>query len=261
MSSKKSEKNKSKEYYVNPDEMWGEFDSFYKKLDSAEDPSTVEMSPILGKMLDDIATKLGYMGRFINYSYKDEMIGDARIKMVKAVYDRNFTLWGTSYCTRPFNETDRSYVYVFSWSKEKEEWVNKKVYLKEWDTVRKLDTPLVHDDEVIYMELEDGTEVEVDHDIVMKNNPFSYFTKVAYHAFVNRIKKEQKVAEVLALYQEKVYEEIYSSGNGWENVKRAPLEDENEYYYEHSLDEMFDEDHDADDADDDSYNYDFEEGS
>lgn len=243
MKSKKSEKT-SKDYYVNPEDMWGEFNSFYNKIEESDSPDDVEMSPQLGKMIDDIATKLGFMGRFINYSYKDEMIGDARIKMVKAVYDRNFSLWGTNFCTPIYNESGRDYVFVYTWSREKKEWLNKKVYLKEWDVVNTLPSSAEFMDlPVTYVDEKTGTILPILNTITMKNNPFSYFTKVAYHAFVNRIKKEQKVAEILAAYQEKVYEEIYSSGNGWENVKRSPIEDENEYFYEMDSSEFFDEDH------------------
>lgn len=41
-----------------------------------------------------------------------------------------------------------------------------------------------------------------------KGNPFSYFTKIAFHAFCNRIKKEKKVRETLANYQNKIYNEM-----------------------------------------------------
>lgn len=37
-------------------------------------------------------------------------------------------------------------------------------------------------------------------------NPFSYFTKVAYHAFQNCIKKSKKDFETLKRYQEEIYE-------------------------------------------------------
>lgn len=395
MKSKKSTKASSKEYYVNPDEMWDEFEIFYEKLNNSDDPELVPMTESLGKMIDDIATKLGFMGRFINYchraddtkaftkrgylpvheitledevlsldpsdnglkwssikniyinenydgklhylkgkgfsaqvtpghkfllstneyksvdelseydfikvsgfsdesdievisvqdidfnggfvsggdniptveykgtiwcieteygnfsvantcegeptyyitgnSYKEEMIGDARIKMVKAVYDRNFSLWGDNFCSPVGGEDpERQYVQVYTWSREKKEWLNKRVYLKEWDTINYLSEPATGgpDDEVVMYHDEEGNEHPIMNTITMKNNPFSYFTRIAYHAFVNRIKKEKKVAEVLKLYQEKIYEEAYSSGNGWENVKRSAIEDENEYYYE-----------------------------
>lgn len=43
-------------------------------------------------------------------------------------------------------------------------------------------------------------------------NPFSYFTKVAYHAFQNCIKKAKKDFETLQRFQEEVYEEHICSG-------------------------------------------------
>ena len=42
------------------------------------------------------------------------------------------------------------------------------------------------------------------------NNPFSYFTTIAFHAFINRIKKEKKQRQVISDYQEMVYEEMAS---------------------------------------------------
>lgn len=43
-------------------------------------------------------------------------------------------------------------------------------------------------------------------------NPFSYFTKVAYHAFQNCIKKSKKDFDTLKRYQEEVYEGHICSG-------------------------------------------------
>ena len=43
-------------------------------------------------------------------------------------------------------------------------------------------------------------------------NPFSYFTKVAYHAFQNCIKKHKRDFETLKRYQEDVYESHVCSG-------------------------------------------------
>lgn len=43
-------------------------------------------------------------------------------------------------------------------------------------------------------------------------NPFSYFTKVAYHAFQNCIKKNKKDFDTLQRYQEEVYESHVCSG-------------------------------------------------
>jgi hypothetical protein len=43
-------------------------------------------------------------------------------------------------------------------------------------------------------------------------NPFSYFTKVAYHAFQNCIKKSKKDFDTLKRYQEEIYENHVCAG-------------------------------------------------
>ena len=43
-------------------------------------------------------------------------------------------------------------------------------------------------------------------------NPFSYFTKVAYHAFQNCIKKSKKDFDTLKRYQEEIYESNVCAG-------------------------------------------------
>jgi hypothetical protein len=44
-------------------------------------------------------------------------------------------------------------------------------------------------------------------------NPFSYFTKVAYHAFQNCIKKSKKDFDTLKRYQAEIYESHVCSGH------------------------------------------------
>ena len=44
-------------------------------------------------------------------------------------------------------------------------------------------------------------------------NPFSYFTKVAYHAFQNCIKKSKKDFDTLKRYQEEMFEDHMCSNN------------------------------------------------
>jgi DNA-directed RNA polymerase specialized sigma24 family protein len=43
-------------------------------------------------------------------------------------------------------------------------------------------------------------------------NPFSYFTKVAYRAFQNRIKKEKKEHDTIHRYQNEIYSLLTESG-------------------------------------------------
>ena len=57
-------------------------------------------------------------------------------------------------------------------------------------------------------------------------NPFSYFTKVAYHAFQNCIKKNKKDFETLQRYQAEVYESHICSG-------QIPSRKNTHYYSDH----------------------------
>jgi len=129
MASKKSSKEK-KPHYVNSKEFTEDIKTYYK---SGSD----EISEKLGESIFKIATGLSYAPNFINYSYKDDMVGDAIVKMFSALKSKKFNI-------------------------------------------------------------DSG------------NNPFSYFTTIAFHAFINRIKKEKKQRQVVSDYQEMVYEELAS---------------------------------------------------
>lgn len=141
MASKKSQKGKTtpkkrakskekKPHYVNAKEFTQDIVDYYNS-------GTDEIGEKLGESIYKIATGLSYAPNFINYSYKDDMIGDAIVKMFSALQLKKF-------------------------------------------------------------------------DITSGNNPFSYFTTIAFHAFINRIKKEKKQRQVISDYQEMVYEELAS---------------------------------------------------
>ena len=62
-------------------------------------------------------------------------------------------------------------------------------------------------------------------------NPFSYFTKVAYHAFQNCIKKSKKDFETLKRYQEEIYENHICSGQiPSKKNTHNPMSDDNATY-------------------------------
>jgi len=66
-------------------------------------------------------------------------------------------------------------------------------------------------------------------------NPFSYFTKVAYRAFQNRIKKEKKEHDTIHRYQNEVYSLLEESGQ-IPYQKNSHLEDDsNSSYYDEKL--------------------------
>jgi hypothetical protein len=89
------------------------------------------MTNELAEMVSKISHKLSYASNFINYSYREEMVGDGIIRMMKALISKKY------------NRTK-------------------------------------------------GT------------NPFSYFTRIAFNAFRNRIKKEKHIHETHEKYKEEL---------------------------------------------------------
>lgn len=142
-------KEELKPNYVDPKEMEALIKSFY---------DTGFLDPNLADMIQKIATRLGYAHNFLRYSYKEEMIGDAIIKMITALKRKRFMC-------------DSGY------------------------------------------------------------NPFSYFTKVAFRAFQNRIKKEKKEHDTLHRYQDEVYSVLTESGNiPFQKNTRYEREDSNSLF-------------------------------
>ena len=123
---KRGPKPKKTEYYIDPAVFKQQLVEYYK--DSTKNES------LIAESINKIAHGLSYSSNFINYTYKDEMIGDAIVKMFTAVKNKKFN-------------------------------------------------------------------VESEH------NPFSYFTTIAFHAFINRIKKEKKHTEALNEYRTRFYEQ------------------------------------------------------
>ena len=117
---------RDKVHYVNSKEFEDEIRNYYK---------TGNITDKLGESLNKIANGLSYAPNFLNYSFKDEMVGDAIVKMFAALKNKKF----------------------------------------------KIDCGF---------------------------SPFSYFTTIAFHAFINRIKKEKKHHEVINEYRDKIYNEL-----------------------------------------------------
>lgn len=140
MKPNKPKKPSKKEHYVSPKRFLQLLKEYYESDDFVDE---------LAESTYKIAVGLSYSPNFINYSYKDEMIGDAVVKMIAAVKNKKFNLESTS-------------------------------------------------------------------------NPFSYFTTIAYHAFINRIKKEKKYRETINDYQEQVYGELIQEEKMYKN---APTKD------------------------------------
>jgi len=145
---KRGPKPKKTEYYIDPAVFKQQLIEYYK--DSVTNESAIAES------VNKIAKGLSYSSNFINYTYKDEMIGDAIVKMFTAVKNKKFN-------------------------------------------------------------------VDSEH------NPFSYFTTIAFHAFINRIKKEKKHTEALNEYRSRFYEqELMDSSDA--NIYVKPEHDDNDGY-------------------------------
>jgi len=56
-------------------------------------------------------------------------------------------------------------------------------------------------------------------DVTTDTSPFGYFTTIAFHAFINRIKKEKKHHDSLTEFRQRKYEEILSTSEGHVYVK------------------------------------------
>ena len=143
-------KEKKAEYYIEPKVFKASLRKYYDSDILTDD---------LAENIKKIAYGLSYNSSFINYSYKDDMIGDALIKMYAALKYKKYRF-----------ET--------------------------------------------------------------KSNPFSYFTTIAYHAFINRIKKEKKHHQAITSYKEKVYEEYMADPNNTQGtvyVKPIGTEHDSDY--------------------------------
>jgi hypothetical protein len=111
-----------KAHYVEPEVFKNQIMKYYETNVFTDD---------VAESIYKIANRLAFAGNFINYTYREEMVGDAVVRMIEAL------------------------------------------------TTQKFDP--------------------------LKGNPFSYFTKIAFHAFCNRIKKEKKIRDALINYQNDVY--------------------------------------------------------
>ena len=201
--------------YVNKDEMWQELFDYYKSLGSVYDWDLQKVndknvfpkiSNRLTTIINDIATKMGYRANFCRYSWLDEMIGDAVLKMIKAVRDCSFKCYTIAeiIAVDNFNNTVTYY--------DKKGQVQNKPF-EDTDT---------------YFEGEDHKDY-----IKFKANPFGYFSRITSHSYLNRIKKEKDAEKTKRAFQEETWERLYSNEN-FRNVRRQKIidSDENEVIFD-----------------------------
>ena len=118
-----------KSHYIEPEVFKKQILDYYK---------TKVFSDDVADSIYKIANRLAFASNFINYTYREDMVGDAVVRMIEAL------------------------------------------------TTQKFDP--------------------------LKGNPFSYFTKIAFHAFCNRIKREKRIRDTLTNYQNDVYSGMKNEG-------------------------------------------------
>jgi hypothetical protein len=123
---KRKLKPSEKPHYVNSKQFEEEIKLFYK---------TDNMTEYLADAIKRITYGLSFAPNFINYSYRDEMMGDALVKMYQALKYKKF-------------KVDQGF------------------------------------------------------------SPFSYFTTIAFHAFISRIKKEKKHHQLITDFRERNYDSL-----------------------------------------------------
>lgn len=199
---RRTKAEKETEEYVSKEEMWNELYNYYISLGEDYDwenqkllkkDSYPKISNRLTTIVSDIATKMGYRGNFCSYSWIDEMIGDATLKMVKAVRDCSFKCYTIA---EIISKTEDNGTVFISFIDKKGE--AQKKQLEEFDTFF----------------FEDGKEY-----IKFKANPFGYFSRITSHSYLNRIKKEKLLEETKRNFQAETWDRLYSDEN-FRNVRR-----------------------------------------
>lgn len=213
---RKTKAEKETEEYVSKDEMWNELYNYYLSLGEDYDWENQKLlkkevfpkiSNRLTTIISDIATKMGYRGNFCSYSWIDEMIGDATLKMVKAVRDCSFKCYTIAEIISKSNENGITFISFVDKKGEAQ-----KKQKEESDT---------------FFE-ENGKEY-----IKFKANPFGYFSRITSHSYLNRIKKEKLLEETKRNFQSETWERLYSDEN-FRNVRRPKYieNDENDVIFE-----------------------------
>lgn len=213
---RRTKQEKESEEYVSKEEMWQELYNYYVSLGENYDWETQKLlnksvfpdiSPRLTVIINDIAVKMGYRGNFCSYSWIEEMIGDAVLKMVKAVRDCSFKCYTIAEIISRTVDDEVTFISFID---------------KKGDAQKK---PLEETDTFFF---EDGKEY-----IKFKANPFGYFSRITSHSYLNRIKKEKLLEETKRNFQTETWEKLFADEN-FRNVRRPKYieTDENEVIFE-----------------------------
>lgn len=215
---KTKREKKETDIYIKPEDMWNELRNYYlslgdnydwneQKIKDKSEHLYPEFPKKLADMINEIADRMTYLPNFIQYSWKPEMVGDAILKMVKAVRDCSFKGYSTDKIIKTVERNDKKYFYHY-------------------DRRNKLREKPIKDD--AFFSEENGETY-----ITYKSDPFNYYTGISANAFINRIKKEKQAAAALDAFQQETWEKALATEQ-FKNVRRPKIfdNDENEVFYD-----------------------------
>lgn len=213
---RRTKEERETEEYVSKEEMWNELYRYYESLGDCYDWEKQKIikkdifpniSARLTTIIHDIATKMGYRANFCRYSWIDEMIGDATLKMVKAVRDCSFKCYTIAEIISKTTDDGNEFI----------SFIDKKGQAQKKQR-----------EETDYFFTENGKNY-----IKFKANPFGYFSRITSHSYLNRIKKEKVLEETKRAFQEETWEKLYTDEN-FRNMRRPKYidSDENDVIFE-----------------------------
>lgn len=212
-------KEPRKKYYIQPEDL---------RLEILDFKENGEASERLGEMLIQIATGLAASSKFDKRTYRDDMAGDAVLRMYKNL-DLIDTTDPTDLKASCFRDFTSGAVVRYSRKKLDDEFRAKAKnpdlkkciitdYTEDADVCEisffKTKKKKVKNDDGSVDEVKERVITKVKQDVPLENvlfkkiNPFSYLTMIAYRVYLGRCDKENKRSKATEEYREECYSEF-----------------------------------------------------
>ena len=181
--------SKNREFYVSNVDLNKCYIDWYKKIDIAIQEGNDEPQ-IPAEIVDailKICNKLAYKPGFINYSYRDDMVGDAILDCIKNVkkFNPNKIIRKLKLSSSPFRKGD-TITGLKSSTSGKIKYNNPSTGLISLNM--DIDKSFLVGEEVV---LDDKVSVILEIKDHLADNPFAFITTIAYNRFLVRIDEEK----------------------------------------------------------------------
>lgn len=246
-------KEQKKELYVNPDEFWELIQEYYQQT-SDKWPTK------LGIMIEKIANKMRWLPNFKEYPYVDDMISDAKLKMLEILLEKKFNL----YSYTPLSSDNvkkvngqyniREYKRGSDLRGKVEGGKNERgmiIFLPEGEfrlpniasnasneLVVEKRGKKIYDGEgnhIYTLKEDDMKKYEVWEGLCLRtrNIAFGYFSQTCKNCYIARIKTEQRNSQIKQDIMEKTWRELGDMGEGYDLVRqpRGGIDDDDEGFF------------------------------